>query len=293
MSAVSECDRVSLAFSYLSEANAASVMPVQKSSRRPPLDGVFNTSHPMLSFEEAVLHVARKKIDQEVQKSMQDIADEIHAMFGRSKSNPIKWYDEHRAKPDVETCLSFAQQFLEGTLDDIEVKVVTTEYHPHPYKSVCKQLAQQYRLTKDEIAAIRLYTMNCDFFKWLNFYLRQDNRDLARLFFPFIRLLMTALAKLPKFEGPLLFRGMRNDCTANFRVSPKYTAWFFESFSTNYRKALKFAKPAGAPAGAPRTLQIFSCRQFSGATPITWFSRYPFEDEVRCDCCCFIVFSCL
>jgi hypothetical protein len=284
MYAVSASDLISLAPNYLAEGNGAGVLPVQASIRQLPLDGVLDTHHPMPSFKEAVLHVARKRIDQEVQEKMQDIAAKINAVFGR----PIMWYDEQRATPDVETCLSFAQQFLDGTLDDIEVAEV---YYPHPYNSVCKQLAQQYRLTKDEIAAIRLYSMNCDFFRWLNFYLRQDDRDLARLFFPFIRLLMTALAKLPKFEGPLLFRGMRNDCTANFRVSPKYTTWFFESFSTNYKAAIKFAKPVGQP----RTLQIFSCRQFSGAIPITWFSRYPFEDEVRrgCVCCCFVVYSCV
>ena len=253
----------------LSEASASGVEPIRAAISR-VLDGVFNTHNKMPTLHEAVLRVATKDIkDATVLEKLEEFAEDIDALFGRK----IAWYGEKVARQDLTICLAFAQQFIDGNLEQIKIGI---KLYPHPYKNVSKEIAQQYKLTLDEIAAIRLYTLNCDFFRWLNFYLRLDDRDVARIFFPFIRLLMTALAKLPKFEGPLLFRGMKQDCSNKFPLEQQYQNWFFESFSTNFKVAVKFA---GADQ-TPRTLLTLDCRGFSGATNITWFSRYPFEDEV-------------
>jgi hypothetical protein len=253
----------------LSEACASGVEPIRAAISR-VLDGVFNTLNKMPTLREAVLRVATKNIeDAMVLEKLDEAAKQIHTLFGRQ----IAWYDENVAERDLAICETFAQQFLDGNLEEIKIGI---KLYPHPYKNVSKEIALQYKLTRDEIAAIRLYTLNCDFFRWLNFYLRWDDRDLARIFFPFVRLLMTALAKLPKFEGPLLFRGMKQDCSNKFPLEQQYQNWFFESFSTNFKVAVNFA---GADQ-TPRTLLTLDCRGFSGATNITWFSRYPFEDEV-------------
>ncbi len=234
------------------------------------LADVFNPEYPTVSLREAVLCAAKLEDPVALEKILRK-APEMEAAFGR----PIDWYNEGAAAPDLASCMKFAQQFLEGDLEPVNINNV---FYPHPFKIVSKQKALHYKLTQDEIAAIRFYTLNTNFFRWLNMFLRSKERDWVRPFFHFIRLLMTALAKLPKFEGQELFRGMTQDLSARFPLQRRYQGFQFESFSTNYKMAIYFANRSGI--NRRRTLQTFLCENFSGATNITWFSRYPFEDEV-------------
>ena len=64
-------------------------------------------------------------------------------------------------------------------------------------------------LTMDEACAIRFYTLETDLYPEFNKALRSRDRKLAKVFFPFLQLLLLAMHKMPKSSGTL-FRGTRN-----------------------------------------------------------------------------------
>lgn len=53
-------------------------------------------------------------------------------------------------------------------------------------------------LTRDMAAAIYLYTMDSNFYRQLNKLLRAEDRTALKPFFPYLRLLLTGLRRLPK-----------------------------------------------------------------------------------------------
>jgi len=65
-------------------------------------------------------------------------------------------------------------------------------------------------LTIDQAAAIYLYTMECDVYKLLNKSLLDKNRGSEiGPFLPFLKLLLTALKKLPTHDKKVAYRGMK------------------------------------------------------------------------------------
>ena len=53
-------------------------------------------------------------------------------------------------------------------------------------------------LTRDMGAAIYLYTMESNFYRQVNKLLRVEDRTALKPFFPYLRLLLVALRRLPK-----------------------------------------------------------------------------------------------
>ena len=72
--------------------------------------------------------------------------------------------------------------------------------------------ANPLKLTEDEIAAIYLYTAQwtsgVSLFTALNNALRTEDRNAVRPFFPYLRLLLGGLRKLPVVNRPV-FRGVK------------------------------------------------------------------------------------
>lgn len=77
-------------------------------------------------------------------------------------------------------------------------------------------------LTWDESAAIYLYTMPKPFFSSLNIALRDPNRQALRPWLSFLRLLMSALEKLP-YTKATIWRGVDYDATLHFVNNNIYT----------------------------------------------------------------------
>jgi hypothetical protein len=89
-------------------------------------------------------------------------------------------------------------------------------------------------LSLDEASAIQLYTMEsmpserCLYFV-LNKTLRTANRRELFPWFPYLKLLLTALWKLPSVPG-LIWRGIRNvNLTAQYEEGKRYTWWNLSS----------------------------------------------------------------
>ncbi len=71
-------------------------------------------------------------------------------------------------------------------------------------------------LTADEIGAINLYTQETSLYKVLNAHLRAVDRSALKPYMLYLRLLVSALRKLP-FVTTTLFRGVKRNFTSEFK----------------------------------------------------------------------------
>lgn len=85
-------------------------------------------------------------------------------------------------------------------------------------------------LTWDESAAIYLYSMQTDFFATLNRTLRDEKRHLLKPWFAYLKLLLTALRKLPSFNDTV-WRGVTGDIDSSFANNGVQTWWSVNSCS--------------------------------------------------------------
>ena len=92
-------------------------------------------------------------------------------------------------------------------------------------------------LTIDESAAIRLYTMQWDrsyrsLYSMLNHTLKNSNREQLQPYFKYLKLFLTALAKLPCVPSLTIWRGVTKDLSAKFPPGTPVTWWAFSSCTT-------------------------------------------------------------
>jgi len=66
------------------------------------------------------------------------------------------------------------------------------------------------KMSVDEAASIHLYTQESEIYKQLNQRLRDRDRALLKPFFPYLKLLLSGLYKLPLINVPL-YRGVKRD----------------------------------------------------------------------------------
>ena len=92
-------------------------------------------------------------------------------------------------------------------------------------------------LTIDESAAIRLYTIQWEksyqsLYTRLNHTLKNCDRDQLRPYFKYLKLFLTALAKLPCVPSLTIWRGVTKDLSAEFPPGTPVTWWAFSSCTT-------------------------------------------------------------
>jgi hypothetical protein len=92
-------------------------------------------------------------------------------------------------------------------------------------------------LTIDESAAIRLYTIEWEtphrsLYSMLNHTLKKDTRENLRPYFKYLKLFLTALAKLPCVPPLTVWRGVHKDLSAEFPPGTPVTWWAFSSCTT-------------------------------------------------------------
>jgi hypothetical protein len=89
-------------------------------------------------------------------------------------------------------------------------------------------------LTVEEIGAIHFYTQETPFYGALNGALRDKDRSKLKPFFPYLKLLFTALHKLPRVRG-LVHRGVRLpiDRLGYYFKGAKVLWWGFSSTTTD------------------------------------------------------------
>ena len=84
----------------------------------------------------------------------------------------------------------------------------------------------KHNLTKDEASAIYLYTMEMSdetsIYRILNQTLRAEDRSIARQWFPYLKLLDSAVSKLPTVKS-VVWRGIDKDVSQTFKTGQTIT----------------------------------------------------------------------
>lgn len=105
----------------------------------------------------------------------------------------------------------------------------------------------EFDLTKDESAAIFLYTMEWgseSFYKVLNSTLRSEDRSELKPFFSYLRLFESGYLKLPLYTRSV-WRGVNFDVSCDFKTNESITWWGVSSCSQNVDVVEKFLKSNG------------------------------------------------
>eukprot|EP00300_Choanocystis_sp_HF-7_P036485 c52336_g1_i1.p1 GENE.c52336_g1_i1~~c52336_g1_i1.p1 ORF type:complete len:551 (+),score=82.19 c52336_g1_i1:1-1653(+) len=142
-------------------------------------------------------------------------------------------------------------------------------------------------LSVDEAASIFFYTANeCPAFSKMNAALRNEDSNGLRPFFPYLRLLIEALSKLPRHTGSLnrginfqsnleLVHKLKAQFEGIRERNENLTWWSFTSTTTNMGM---LHRPAYLGSTGHRIL--FSMSNVSVAFNITKYSFFPGEEEV-------------
>jgi uracil DNA glycosylase len=99
-------------------------------------------------------------------------------------------------------------------------------------------------LSADEIAAVFLYTTESLFYRRLNAALRDPDRDKAKPFFGYLRLLLSALPKLKSYSGSL-WRGVAADVRGQYPRGGTVTWWGVSSCTAKRSVASSFIGSSG------------------------------------------------
>ena len=89
--------------------------------------------------------------------------------------------------------------------------------------------ADPHGLDADEAGGLWLYTAQSDFYPTLNRLLRTRDRSALKPFFSYLRLMLTARSKLPKYTGSV-WRGVKGvDLRASYPKGKELYWWAFSS----------------------------------------------------------------
>ncbi len=138
--------------------------------------------------------------------------------------SPIVGYAEEPLLPLVKACAPLA-----NILHDlwIYVEMALNETPEEPPDG----------LTIDESAAIRLYTIEWErphrsLYSMLNYTLKMANREDLRPYFKYLKLFLTALAKLECVPPLTVWRGVTQNLSTHFPPGTPITWWSFSSCTT-------------------------------------------------------------
>jgi hypothetical protein len=138
-------------------------------------------------------------------------------------------------------------------------------------------------LTQDESAAIRLYTMEWDagdseprgsLYTHLNRTLKEIDRKKLRPWFRYLKLFLTALAKLPLAPRQTVWRGVRENISIDYPPGAESTWWAFSSCTTSLS-----VLESDLYLGKTGTRTLFSIEVFNART-IRAHSHFVTEDEI-------------
>ncbi|CAF3806419.1 unnamed protein product, partial [Rotaria sp. Silwood1] len=127
-------------------------------------------------------------------------------------------------------------------------RLVSLEEALHPFLSEINELERsikevkkyctypsEHNLTRDESAALLLYTMEADdqsFYLKLNEILRKEDRNELKPWFPFLKLFDTALNKLPTIKG-IVWRAVPGNVVTDYKKDQVLTWWTISSCSVS------------------------------------------------------------
>jgi hypothetical protein len=177
---------------------------------------------------------------------------------------PLRGYAAEKPVP-----LKDAVAKLRELVDDVDSRVWTATNR-------CKNPADT--LTQDESAAIVLYTIEWDpshpsLYLVLNRTLRLEDRRKLISWFPYLKLLLTALFKLPSIRCTV-WRGVLGDLRSHYKQGDTITWWAFSSCTTaiNVLESSQYLGKSG-----PRTLFAIECLNGKDIKHHSYFAE---EEEI-------------
>lgn len=134
-------------------------------------------------------------------------------------------------------------------------------------------------LTHDMAAAIYIYSMESTFYKIVNKLLRAEDRTLLKPFFPYLRLALTGMRRLPK-EDVTVYRGIalplsKLDDASHYKPGRSIVWWPFSS--TTSSKAMLMGQSQFLGKEGDRTLFVIKT---ATARTIKAYSAFPKENEL-------------
>lgn len=187
-------------------------------------------------------------------------------------------------EPDPHRRLSPIQGYADKPLVPLEEAVEPLISLVHDVKRMAKSAKWQCsdsptnNLTREQSAAIRLYSMEweprdqCLYFV-LNATLRDQNRQKLKPWFLYLKLLLTALSRLPAVKRTI-YRGVRGLISNDYRKSENVIWWGFSS-CTMTMDVLDNEQFLGMEG--PRTIFAIEC---TTGKDIRQHSTYQNEDEI-------------
>ena len=178
--------------------------------------------------------------------------------IGNRKLSPIGAYYEHRLLP------------LEEALEPVKSYFSDLNRSIRDAKKYCCY-PSTHGLTKDESAAIYLYTMEGaekSFYRIINEVLRTENRRKVVPWFGYLKLFDTALSKLP-IARQNLWRGLDGNLSGQFKKGDTLTWWSISSCSAELEVVKDFM---GSNKNA--TLLMIEAKT---ARDVTGYTSYPDE----------------
>ncbi|CAF0723844.1 unnamed protein product [Rotaria sp. Silwood1] len=142
------------------------------------------------------------------------------------------------------------------------IKIAKTECH----------FPSEHGLSREESASIYLYTMDWgeqSLYRVLNAVLREKDRSILVPWYGYLKILDTALAKLPSFQINL-WRGINHDVTKNYKENDIFTWWCFSSCSSAVKVVKQFL-------GSVSTLFMIEAKN---GKAISAYSNFTEENEV-------------
>ncbi|CAF1309449.1 unnamed protein product [Didymodactylos carnosus] len=176
---------------------------------------------------------------------------------------PIEGYQD---RPIVS--LEEAVKSIEHLVPGIEVKVYVA-------KQNCKRPSAP--LNQDEAAAIQLYTIESinteqSLYFVLSQTLRSENRQKLKPWFSYLKLLLTALSKLPTVSNTTVYRGVKTDLSKSYVKNQIVVWWGFSSCTQSIGQSEQFLGKTGN-----RTLFSIECQN---GRNIQNYSFIPAENEI-------------
>ena len=136
------------------------------------------------------------------------------------------------------------------------------------------QYPSQHNLTRDEAAALLLYTVEAgdySFYRILNQVLRDADRRKVVPWFPFLRLFDSAFSKLPTIRG-CVWRGVSCDISKLYKKNETVTWWNVSSCSSSVKVVQEFLED-----NDDSTLFMI---EVVGGKDLAGYSIFPTEEEI-------------
>jgi hypothetical protein len=157
------------------------------------------------------------------------------------------------------------------TLEEAVEKIIPSVSRVMDYVRTAKKKHNRHSdlLTRDESAAVYLYSMPTSFFSRLNDTLRAGNRYALKPWFAFLKLFITALGKLPSTKK-VVWRGVYGDVGLVFANDDTNIWWSVNSCSKDLNVIWPFLDEKGT---------LFAIEAIHGKD-ISGFSAIPEDQEV-------------